>query len=176
MEINPFIPQCPCFEESDNLLLRMNAGYGFRVWGGDAQNDGILGQMDLAYRTALLGGRISIESGSSLDFFGETEHLAAYLQINYHPSRRFNLGLRGFGGGIQDDRELQPASSPNAVGEDTDDLGGIVQGWIMGEYRIDEDFSFGAAVGLDGQFYGKGSGDQGTQWGLVNFLNLGYRL
>jgi hypothetical protein len=176
MDISPIAPPFPCLEDSRTLLFRVHAGYGFRLRGNDAQNDGILGQMDIAYRSAPFAGRFSIESGSSMDFFGETEHLAAYLQLNYHASQRFTLSLRGFGGGVQDDREASPAASGAAADSDRDDLGGIVQTWILGEYRIDPKFSVGAAVGMDWQIYGNGGGDQGTQMGLVNFLNLAYRL
>lgn len=176
MEISPIAPQCPCLEDSRTLLTRVHAGYGFRLGGGDAQNDGILGQIDIAYRSAPLVGQFSIESGSSMDFFGETEHLAAYLQLNYHAGQRFSLSLRGFGGGVQDDREANPIASSAGTEADTDDLGGIIQAWMLGEYRIDSQFSLGAAIGVDWQMFGKAGGDQGTQWGLVNFINLGYRL
>lgn len=173
MEPSPSLPQCPCLANSPAMQFRLHAGYGFRLGGSDAQNDGILGQVDIAYRSSPLFGPFTLEAGSSLDFFGETEHLAAYLQLNYHLSPRFSLALRGFGGGVKDDRESD-SNTPSTNG-DTDDLGGIVQGWLMGEYRINPQFSVGAAVGLDWQLYGKSGGDQGTQLGLVNFLNLGYR-
>jgi hypothetical protein len=157
------------------MIFRLNAGYGFRLGGGDAQNDGIRGQMDMAYRSAPLAGPISVESGTSLDFFGETEHLAAYLQFNFHASQHFTLALRGFGGGVQDDREAN-ATSTTPSEADSDDLGGMVQAWILGEYRIHLNFFLGAAVGLDWQIYGTKGTDQGTQTGLVNFLHLAYRL
>lgn len=164
----PALPNA-ALTESRHLLFRLHGGYGFRLGGDDAQNDGILGQFDIAYRSEPLIGPLSLESGSSLDLFGETQHLAAYLQLNLHITSRFNLGLRGFGGGVKDDRETVPAS-----GEDTDDLGGIVQAWLMGEYQIKQNFTLGATVGLDWQFYGDG-GDQGTQWGLLSLLSLSYR-
>lgn len=176
MENSSSALKCPCFDESLGLLFRLNAGYGFRLAGSDAQNDGILGQMDIAYRSGPLLGPFSLESGSSLDFFGETRHLAAYLQINYHANQRFSLSLRGFGGGVQDNRETPPAGSAAPAGGDTDDFGGIVQGWMLGEYRLQPNFSVGAAVGLDWEMYGESGGDQGTQMGLVNFLNIAYRM
>lgn len=167
----PIRPQSlPALSDSRNLLFRIHAGYGVRLSGDDAQNDGFLGQLDIAYRSENLIGPLSLESGSSMDFFGETQHLAAYLQLNLQIKPSFHLALRGFGGGVKDDLETDTPS-----GEDTDDLGGIAQVWLMGDYQIRPNLALGASIGLDWQIYG-GNGDQGTQLGLLNLLNLSYRL
>jgi hypothetical protein len=163
-----------CNPEKSGLIYRLHAGYGFRLSGGDAENDGMLAQMDIAYRTEPLFGNFSLESGSSLDFFGETEHLAAYLQLNYHAGDRWMFSLRGFGGGVKDKKEPTAVTTLQNTEQDTDDLGGIFQGWLMGSYRIDQRFDVGAAAGLGWELYGKSGGDQGIQMSLVNYLNLAY--
>ena len=165
-----------CHPEKSGLLYRLHAGYGFRLGGGNAENDGILAQMDIAYRSTPLFGDFSLEAGSSMDFFGETEHLAAYLQLNYHANDRWIFSLRGFGGGVKDKREPTTNVAVNTAEKDGDDLGGIVQAWLGGSYRLDDKFDLGAAVGLDWELYGKSGGDQGTQLGLVQYLNLAYHL
>jgi hypothetical protein len=172
-DLNPL--KSLCYSENSGMLYRLHAGYGFRIAGGNAENDGMLAQMDIAYRTTPLFGPFSLEAGSSLDFFGETEHMAAYLQLNYHANERWIISLRGFGGGVKDKKEPTAATTPTNTEKDTDDLGGIVQAWLGGSYRLDQKFDLGAALGMDWELYGKSGGDQGTQISLVNYLNLAYR-
>jgi len=150
------------------LIYRLNGGFGFRIAGDNAHNDGILGTLEIGYQTRRIGKYFSFESGSSLDLFGETEHLAAYFQINYHPDARWVLSLRSLWGGVSDEKEKA------AVGEDKQDFGLIANGCLQGSYRLDQNFYIGLRSGLEWQVFGKSGGDQGTQVGLVSYLNLAY--
>jgi len=154
---------------NSGMIYRLNAGFGFRVAGNNAKNDGILGNLEIGYQSKpFLGGRFSTETGTSIDLFGETSHVGAYFQLNYHINRFWTLGLRGLAGGISDEKEQR------APTEDEQDLGALTHGALQLSYRLDKNFFLGARVGAEWQFYGNSSGDQGTQMSLFSYLNLAY--
>jgi len=165
--------------DRNGLIYRMNAGYRFRFAGSDAQNDGIQAEMDIGYRSRrFFGDRFSLESGSTIDLFGETEHLGAYLQLNYHHRDHWIFSARAMGGGVSDNKEAKPtATTPAAAkaSEDSDDLGEIFGFSLMGAYRLDANFILGARIGYIGEAFGNGPGDQGTQHSLTMLANLAYQ-
>jgi len=156
------------------MVYRLNGGFGWRVAGDNAKNDGILATLEVGYQSPVFWDRFSIESGTSLDLFGETEHLAAYLQFNYHLQRRWTLSLHTMAGGVSDDKEKTAVSDPNSSGEDKQDFGGITHGALQISYRADQNFFLGFRAGMEWQLYGKSGGDQGTQLSLFTLLNLAY--
>ena len=157
-------------EQRSGLIYRLNAGYRFRIAGSDAQNDGIQADMDIGYQSKrFYRDKFSLETGSTLDLFGETEHLGAYLQLNYHHRDHWIFSVRAMGGGVNDDREA-------AAGEgDSDDLGGIFGVSWLGSYRLDENFIAGIRASYFGEAYGNAGGDQGTQHSLAGLLHLAYK-
>jgi hypothetical protein len=162
------------------LIYRLNAGYRFRIGGGNAHNDGIQAEMDIGYQSRrFFDGYLSIETGSSLDLFGETEHLGAYFQLNLHYRDHWIFSARAMGAGINDDKEQKnsptPPSSAPEKSEDSDDFGGAVDLSLMAAYRLDRNFLFGLRAGYHLQAYGNGGTDQGTQHSLATLLNLAYQ-
>jgi len=172
------IPIVPNLDRT-GLIYRMNAGYRFRFAGSNAQNDGIQAEMDIGYRSKrFFDNRFSLETGSSIDLFGETEHLGAYLQLNYHHRDHWIFSLRAMGGGVSDDKESKPsttAASTAGKQGDSDDLGGVYGFSLMGAYRLDANFIAGVRIGYLGEAFGNGDGDQGTQHSLVMLANLAYQ-
>src|SRR5918996_4032260 len=118
-------------QDRTGLICRFHAGYRLRLVGDSANNDGIQAEMDFGYQTRkFFDGRLTLETGSTLDLFGETEHLAAYIQANFHPKDRWVLALRAMGGGVSDDKEpsrTSTAPSGSAEAQDSDDFGGIFE-------------------------------------------------
>ena len=161
----------PCSPQMQNpgLIYRLNTGIGFRLAGENAQNDGILGEFDIGYQSEPLSDHYSLEAGSSIDLFGETQHVEAYVQFNYHPHRQWVLSLRTTGGGVSDERE-------QANADDKQDFGAILNGSLQISYRLDKNFWLGLRSGVDAQAYGKSGDDQGTQYSLANYLSLAYHL
>lgn len=158
--------------EPNGLLYRLNAGVRFRIEGQDAQNDGLHADLDIGYQSLRYANRrLSLETGSTLDLFGETEHLGAYLQFNYHSSDRLTFSLRTIGAGVNDDKE--GAASDPAV--DSDDLGGLFEADLIGAYRLDRNFILGLRIGYNLQAYGEDGTDQGTQHSLSTLANLAYQ-
>jgi len=156
-------------QDRTGLIYRFHAGYRFRFAGDSAKNDGIQAEMDIGYQSGrIFNGRLSFETGSTIDLFGETEHLGAYVQANFHPKERWVLALRGMGGGVSDDQE---SPSPS---KDSDDFGGIFEFSFMTFYQFDKNLSVGTRLGYNLQHFGKDGGDQGTQHGLSTLLNLAY--
>lgn len=156
------------------MTYRLNAGFGFRVAGDNAKNDGLLGTLEIGYRTGRFGDHFSLETGSSLDLFGETQHLAAYAQLNYHPHQDWILSLRTMAGGVSDDKE-KTAAAANPSGEDEQDLGAVTHGSLQVSYRVEPSVFLGMRSGLEWQIYGKSGGDQGTQVSWINLFHLGYQ-
>ena len=154
---------------SPGLVYRLNMGFGLRVAGDNAKNDGILGNLEIGYQSRIFLDRFSTESGTTIDLFGETSHFGAYFQINYHPHRDWIIGVRGMAGGVSDEKEK------TAPGEDEQDFGFITHGSVQVSYQLDPHFWLGARTGMEWQVYGKSGGDQGTQASLLAFLNLAYR-
>ena len=148
--------------------LPANMGFGLRIAGDQAKNDGILGNLEIGYQSQIFLDRFSTESGTTIDLFGETSHFGAYFQLNYHPHRSWIIGLRGAAGGVSDEKER------SANGGDEQDFGFIAHGAAQVSYRLDEHFFLGMRGGMEWQVYGKSGGDQGTQASLMGFLNLAY--
>jgi len=163
--------------EKIGLIYRFNTGYQFRIGGSDAKNDGILAQMDIGYQSGIFLEHFSIETGSSVDFFGETEHLAAYFQFNYHYQPRWIFSLRLTGGGIEDEKEKTPSSTlpvSSQKPEDKQDGGGLFDVSMLGSYSLGQNFQVGLRVGFNIQAYGNGPEDQGTQYSLSLLSHLAY--
>ena len=157
--------------ESTGLIYRLNAGYRFRIAGRDAKNDGIHVDMDIGYQSQRYFERLSFETGSTLDFFGETSHLGAYFQLNFHKPDRWIFSLRTIGAGASDDKE--DTGSNQAA--DTHDFGGIFALSLMGAYQLNSNFILGLRVGYNLQAYGEKGSDQGTQHSLTTLANLAYQ-
>lgn len=164
--------------KADGLLYRLNAGYRFRVAGSNAHNDGIHADIDIGYQSQrFAGGHLSLETGSSIDLFGETSHLGAYLQLNYHATDRWILSLRSIGAGAEDDKEASSATTQvNGTVSTTDreDFGGLFEADLLGSYRLDRNLLLGLRCGYNLQAYGHEGGDQGTQHSIATLLNLAY--
>lgn len=164
----------PNSKQNSGIVYRLNVGYRLRIGGETANNDGIQADMDIGYRSRrFCQDRFSLESGSSVDLFGETEHLGAYLQFNYHLRDSWILSVRALGGGVSDDKETNGGNVATASG-DSDDFGGIYGLFLMGGYRLDENFVAGVRGGYLVETFGKGGGDQGTQHSLMGLLSLAY--
>lgn len=153
---------------SPGMVYRLNAGFGLRIAGDNANNDGVLGNLEIGYQSQSFFGKFSTETGTSIDLFGETSHVGAYFQLNYHINQSWILGLRGLAGGVSDEKEQR------AISDDAQDFGAMTYGALQLSYRLDKNFYLGIRGALEWQIFGKSSGDQGTQASLLSFLNLAY--
>ena len=167
--------------EPTGLIYRLNAGYRFRLAGGDANNDGIHVDMDIGYQSQrYLKSRLSFETGSTVDFFGETAHLGAYFQLNLHHWDRWGdrwvFSLRTVGAGVGDEEEGAnvDAQAGDSL-EDTHDFGGIFEANLMGAVRVHENLFLGLRLAYNLQAYGEKGTDQGTQHSLATLANLAYQ-